>query len=121
MPRPKLLNLLLLLIFLITWSFAPVAGAGAARPSGGSDSQQMLATARHYVRANSAPGITFDLKLIKQVKDYALLEVVPTGKWANQTDPAGMILQKIGGKWVPQELGTDLSDWEKKVPELFKR
>ena len=121
MPRHKLLKLLFLLVILITWNFLQVAGAGAAKSSGDPDYQQMLATARNYVKANSAPGITFDLKLIKQVKDYALLEVVPTVKWANQADPAGLILQKIGGKWVPQELGTDLSDWEKKVPELFKR
>jgi len=121
MLRHKLLNLLFLLVILITWNSLQVGGAGAAKSSGDADYQQMSATARTYVKANSAPGITFDLKLIKQVKDYALLEVVPTGKWANQVEPAGVILQKIGGKWVPQTLGTDFSDWEKKVPELFKR
>jgi len=121
MPRHKLLNLLFLLVILITWNFLPVAGAGVAKSSGDADYQQMLATTRNYVKAHSAPGITFDLKLIKQVKEYALLQVVPTGKWANQVEPAGVILQKIGGKWAPQELGTDFSDWEKKVPELFTR
>lgn len=121
MPRHKLLNLSFLLVILITWNFLQVADAGAAKPSGDSDYQQMVATARNYVKAHSAPGITFDIKLIKQVRDYALLEVVPTGKWANQVESAGVILQKKGGKWVPQELGTDFSDWEQKVPELFKR
>jgi hypothetical protein len=121
MPRPKLLNLWFWLIILVTWNFLLVADAGAAKSAAQADYQQMLATARNYVKANCAPGITFDLKLIKQVKDYALMEVVPTGKWASQVEPAGVILQKIGGRWVPQELGTDFSDWEQKVPELFKR
>ena len=121
MPRPKLLSLSFLLVILITLNFLPVVGAGAAKSSGQADYQQMLATARNYVKAHSAPGITFDLKLIKRVKNYALLEVVPTGKWAKQAESAGLILQKKGGRWVPQELGTDFSDWEQKVPELFKR
>ena len=81
----------------------------------------MLKAARNYVKANSAPGITFDLKLIKQVCNYALLEVIPQGKWAKKAEPAGVILKRIAGKWVPQTMGTDFSDWERKVPELFKR
>jgi hypothetical protein len=121
MPRHKLLNLLVLLVILITWNFSQVADAGAAKSSGHADYQQMLAAARNYVKAHRVPGITFDLKLIKRVKDYALLQVVPTGKWAKQVESAGVILQKKGGRWVPQELGTDFSDWEQKVPELFKR
>jgi hypothetical protein len=121
MPRHQWLNLALLLVILIIWNLFPVTGTGAAKAAGHSDYQQMLAAARNYVKGHSAPGITFDLKLIKQVKDYVLLEVVPTGKWVNQVESAGIILQKIGGKWVPQELGTDFSDWEQKVPELFKR
>jgi hypothetical protein len=55
------------------------------------------------------------------VNDYALLQVIPTGKWKNQVEGAGMILKKTGGKWVPQDLGTDLSAWEEKAPALFKR
>jgi len=121
MPRHKLLNLSFLLVILIIWNILLVAGTEAANSAGEADHQQMLAVARNYVKANSAPGITFDIKLVKQVEDYALLKVAPTGKWADQTDPAGVILQKIGGKWVPQTLGTDLSDWEQKVPELFRR
>jgi len=121
MPRSQSLNLVFLLVILISWNFLQVSGARAAKPLSEADYQQMLAVARNYVQANSAPGITFELKLIKQVKDYALLKVAPTGKWAQQADPAGVILQKIGGAWAPQDLGTDLSDWEQKVPELFQR
>jgi hypothetical protein len=121
MLRHKLPNLSLILAILITWNFLQVADARAAKPSGDSDYQQMVATARNFVKANSVSGITFHLKLIKQVKDYALLEVVPTGQWVNKVESAGVILQRKGGKWVPQELGTDFSDWEQKVPELFKR
>lgn len=119
MSRPKMLSVLLLLIF-VTFNFLQVAVSGTAKSSADSDYRQMLEAARKYVKANSAPGITFDLKLIKQVNNYALLEVIPQGKWAKKVEPAGVILKKISNKWVPQTLGTDLSDWERKVPELFK-
>jgi hypothetical protein len=101
--------------------YLPTNSAGMAGSSDNSDYNQMMAAARNYVKVHSAPGFTFELKLLKQVNNYALLGVEPTGKWAKLADPAGVISQKIGGKWVPQDLGTDLVDWEERVPELFKR
>lgn len=119
MSLQKMLRALLLLI-LIIFNFLQVAESGMAGSSADSDYRQMLKAARTYVKANSVPGINFDLKVIKQVDNHALLEVIPKGKWAKKVEPAGVILKKFGNKWVPQTLGTDLSDWERKVPELFK-
>ena len=107
-------------LILISVMAVLVGPTAMTRPAVGAGDQQMLAAARSFVKANSVPGITFDLKVIKQVNDYALLQVTPTGKWVDKTDPAGMILKKIEGKWTPMCLGTDLSDWEQKVPQLFK-
>ena len=100
---------------------AAIAGGGPGMTwsAGAAADNQMMAAARSYVEAHSVPGITFELKLLKQVDNYALLEATPQGKWANQAEPAGVILQKIGGTWVPQAMGTDLSTWESRVPELF--
>lgn len=120
MLRHKMVSTLLWLIF-VSFNFFQVPVSVMAESSVDADYQQMLKAARNYVKANSVPGITFDLKLIKQVKNYALLEVIPRGKWAKQAEPAGVILKKIGNQWVPQTMGTDFSDWERKVPELFKR
>jgi len=120
MSRQKMLRAFLLLLILITFNFLQVAGSGMAESSADSDYRQMLEAARKYVKVNSVPGITFDLKLIKQVDNYALLEVIPKGKWSNKAEPAAVILKKIDNRWVPQTMGTDLSDWERKVPDLFK-
>jgi hypothetical protein len=36
------------------------------------------------------------------------------GQW----EGAGIILEKIGGKWVGQDMGSWLEDWKEKIPEL---
>jgi hypothetical protein len=108
------------LLILITVAAIEGGGPGMVGSAGAAADNQMIAAARSYVTAHSAPGITFDLILLKQVNNYALLEARPKGKWANQAEPAGVILQKIGGQWAPRTMGTDLSDWERRVPELFK-
>lgn len=121
MLSKKMLGASWLTLMLIVLHLSQLIGAGMARSSDTSDYNQMMAAARNYVKAHSAPGIMFNLKLLKQVNNYALLEARPKGKWANQAEPAGVILQKIGGKWVPQTMGTDFSEWETRVPELFKQ
>ena len=80
----------------------------------------VLAAARSFVKANSVPGITFDLKVIKQVDDYALLEVTPNGKWVGKAEPAAMILKKTEGKWTTMFMGTDITPWRQMVPDLFE-
>ena len=120
MTAKQMVGVAWFLLMLITWAALAGGGPGMVGSAGAAEDSQMMAAARSYVKAHSAPGITFDLKLRKQVNNYALLEVVPTGKWAQKAESAGLIVKKSGGQWVPQTLGTDLSDWERKVPELFR-
>jgi hypothetical protein len=120
MSSKQMVGVAWVLLILITLAAIEGGGLGMAGSAGAAADNQMIAAARNYVKAHSAPGITFDLKLLKKVNNYALLEAMPKGKWANKAEPAGVILQKIGGQWVPQTMGTDLSDWERRVPELFK-
>ena len=107
-------------LILISVIVVLAAGTGMARSAGGTIDQQMLAAARSFVKANSVPGITFDLKVIKQVDDYALLEVTPNGKWVGKAEPAGMILKKTEGKWTTMFMGTDITPWRQMVPDLFE-
>lgn len=110
-----------LTIILIGFLVVQGAGTGTAGPLSDAEYHQLMAAARNYVKAHSAPGITFEVKLLKQVRNYALLEARPTGKWKGKAEPAGIISKKISGQWVPQTMGTDFSDWETQVPELFQR
>lgn len=81
-----------------------------------SEDFQILSAARDFVDKNSVPNIKYKLKITNKVGKWALVEVIPLG----QFDGAGVILEKVEGKWVGKVLGTDFSDWEQKVPELFK-
>jgi hypothetical protein len=83
---------------------------------------QMIVSARGYVKANSAPGITYDLKLLKHLNNFAVLKATPTGGWAKKTDDAYVILEKIGGEWVPQTMGTDFtgSKWESLMETIMR-
>ena len=105
------LKLMLVVLFL-----SPLIGTGMA----GASDNQMLAAASNYVKANSVAGLTFDLKLLKQVNNYALLQVTPNGKWAGQLDTVQVIVQKINGQWVGQNMGSSFPDEGQIVPELFK-
>jgi hypothetical protein len=93
---------------------------GRAAAAGEAGDPQMLAAARSFVKANSVPGLTFDLKVLKQVNDFVLLRVTPNGKWVDKTDPAAMILNKAEGKWTVMFFGTDATPWKQMVPDLFK-
>jgi hypothetical protein len=78
------------------------------------DFNQMVGPARDYVKANSVSGITFELESLKIINNCAVLISKPTGAWANRTDNVWVILEKVGGKWVPQTMGTNFSGskWE---------
>jgi hypothetical protein len=52
------------------------------------------------------------------VGDYALVRNYPKPKI--QSEGADIILKKTGSKWVGLVMGTGLSEWEEKMPELFK-
>lgn len=81
-----------------------------------SENEEIYRVARAYVEKHSAPGLGFDLKIIKKLDKYVLLEAIPLH---GETDNAGVILEKINGRWVAQTMGTYFEDWYNRVPELF--
>lgn len=82
-----------------------------------SEKEQMYLAAQSYIKANSVANLEFELKIIKIVNQWALLEAIPKDK---ATDNAGVIMEKVNNQWIPRAFGTIFPEWEKKVPELFK-
>jgi len=82
--------------------------------------KQILTAAKQYAKSYGGTEDKFDFRFKKRVKDYALVEDYPKPKYKNQLEGAQIILKKTGGKWVGQEMGTGLFEWEEKMPELFK-
>lgn len=76
----------------------------------------MFLVAKEYIKKNSVAGFEFDLKVLKQLDKWALLEVIPINP---PTDKAAVILEKVDNQWIPRAFGTIFPEWEKKAPELF--
>lgn len=79
------------------------------------EDKQVLETARKFVNANSSD-VRYRLEIGKKTGKYALVNVIPL----QELDPAMVILEKVGNKWVARDMGTLLEEWMEKVPELFK-
>jgi len=78
----------------------------------------ILAAARPFVRANSVPQAKFNLRLTKRVGKWALVQVIPVRPFI--TDEAMLVMEKTDRGWIGRTMGTDLSDWEQRLPELFR-
>lgn len=81
------------------------------------EQNQLFSAAQNYIRKNSVVGFKFDLKVLKKLDKWALLEVIPINP---PTDEAAIILEKVDSQWVARAFGTIFPEWEEKVPELFK-
>jgi hypothetical protein len=79
--------------------------------------EQMFEAAREYIKPDAVEGMEVDLKILKQLDKWVLLEIIPLNV---ETDNAGMILEKVDGKWYPRDWGTILPGWRERVPELFE-
>lgn len=77
----------------------------------------ILNAARNYIQSQSDSQVRFDLKLVKTIGRFALVQVAPRG---GLIEGAAVILEKVKGEWVVQEMGTIFPEWEEKVPELFQ-
>lgn len=84
-------------------------------PAKSPEDKQLLEAARKYVDANSSD-VRYKLKILKKLNKWALVDVIPL----QELDPHMVIMEKMGGKWVAREMGTMLTEWEEKIPELFK-
>jgi hypothetical protein len=93
-----------------------------ASMGGDTEVKQILAAARIYVESVFADGRAKKSKFrfVREVKEYALVNMTPKTKYESQFEGASIILKKHNGNWVGQVMGTCLIDWEKKMPELFR-
>lgn len=92
----------------------------AATTDKGDEEETILSTAKKYVYDNlqvDLPEYSFKVTLTKRVGNYALVAVNPDPP--GSFEPAGVVLEKISGQWVGQEMATVFPEWEEKVPELF--
>lgn len=80
-----------------------------------SEKSEILAATRAYVDAQ-AHGMKYKMVIRGQTAKWASVAVLPK----ENIEGAAVILEKVGGKWIPRDMGTDLSDWESEAPELFK-
>lgn len=89
-----------------------------AQTAGDPEIKQIMKAAKSYAKGSGGTEDRFDFKFKKRVGDYALVQNYPKPKI--QSEGADIILKKVGGKWVGQDMGTGLFEWEEKIPELFK-
>ena len=81
------------------------------------EKEQMFEAARALIRKYWAEGMKVELKIIRKLDKWALLEAIPT---TIKTDNAAVVMEKVGDKWVARDFGAILPGWKEKVPELFK-
>jgi hypothetical protein len=98
-------------IAVIMLFFISFSGAEATASENG----EILAATRAYVDAQGG-GVKYDLELLKRAGNWAFVSVLPK----ENIEGAGVILEKVNGKWIVRDMGTDLSDWDKKAPKLFE-
>lgn len=60
----------------------------------------------------------YSFSLIKQIGDYALLDIVPQSIDLI-SNPDKLVMEKANGVWEGRAIGQSFPDWEQKVPELF--
>jgi hypothetical protein len=105
----------LCLIFVASLSLA------APQTPGNNEVKQIMAAAKAYARAHGSTEDKFDYQFARKAGNYALVNNFPKPRYRSQFEGAEIILKKVHGQWVPQDMGTGLeADWEKKAPGLFK-
>lgn len=74
-----------------------------------SDSIQILSTVKNYVDATSTAS-DYKLEIFKHTKGWAIVSVIPVPE--GSYEGAGVVLEKVDGKWIVRDMGTDLSDYD---------
>jgi hypothetical protein len=95
---------LLKVSFILCFCLFMLAPIASAQTSGDPETSQILAAAKAYALAHSAPEIVdkSDFKVVKRVKDKALVVGSPKVKGIEN---ASIIVKKIGSKWVGETMG----------------
>jgi len=81
-----------------------------------SEDELILSSARDYVKLHSTPETKFSVRITKKVGKYALVQVIPE----DNIEGAAVIVEKVGNRWIAQDMGTAFPEWEARVPELFR-
>ena len=91
--------------------FLPALSA-IAKPVSEPEVKQILISAKKYAGGNK--NNVFEYKFVKRVNDYAVVSSTPKPKYKHKYEAADIVLQKVNGKWVGKDMGTDvLDDWIK--------
>jgi len=73
--------------------------------------------AKKYIESEIKPDFDYRVSVAKIAGKYAMAVIEPKG---GETDSAGIIMEKVGGKWIGRDYGTMFSDfWHETAPELF--
>jgi len=73
--------------------------------------------AKKYIESEIKPDFDYRVSVAKIAGKYAMAIIEPKG---GETDSAGIILEKVNGKWIGRDHGTMFSDfWHETAPELF--
>lgn len=110
--RSSLMKPLLIVLMLVV-GLSAFTGAQA---KGKLETAKILMATRAYVDSKGVSVGKYEVELFKKSGKWVLVSVLPRG----DMEGAGVILEKVGDKWVARDMGTDLSDWEPKAPGLFK-
>ena len=105
-------------IFALCVSLFFIAPPVMAQTNSSPEIKQIIKAAKSYAERYGGTEDQFDFKFIKRVGDYALVRDYP--KPNIQSEGAGIIIKKVGGKWVGQYIGSDTVEMEGICPELFK-
>lgn len=103
----------LLMVMMLVVGISAYTGTQAGDKS---DTAKIMSTARAYVDNQAVSVGKYKVEIFKKSGKWALVSVLPQG----DVEGAGVILEKVGDKWVARDMGTDLSEWEPKAPGLFK-
>lgn len=102
--------------------------AGEANEGNDPEINQIVAAAKRYVQSchDSQPlpkvnlAKTFNYVFVKRVGECAMVDMVPKPQYKDKAEIHGIILKKIGGKWLGQTYGTDDVPMKEICPDLFK-
>ena len=88
-----------------------------AQTTSGPEIKQIMIAAKTYAKNYGGTEDRNDFKFTKRVGDYALVMLYPKPKI--QGEGAIIVLKKISGRWVVQNMGTG-PEVEEICPALFK-
>lgn len=104
-------------IFALCVSLFLMVPLATAQTTGDPEIKQIMIAAKTYAKSAGGTEERFEFKFTKRVGDYALVRIYPKPKIKAESD--NIVLKKISGKWVGQDMGTGPETGEI-CPDLFR-